>query len=125
MIAVAVVAIVAGGLIETRRLRRQGRLYGTWAALHTQLEQQNQELLAHSRRMVSMEESRTAPARSKESPFFSEESIRMMDESIEEMRARIAYHEERSRYHAALKQKYERAARYPFVPVPPDPPEPK
>jgi hypothetical protein len=27
-----------------------------------------------------------------------------------------------ARYHATLKQKYERAARYPWSPVPPDPP---
>src|SRR5262245_21410608 len=28
------------------------------------------------------------------------------------------------RYHATLKQTYERAARYPWLPVPPDPPPP-
>ena len=32
---------------------------------------------------------------------------------------------QRAIYHAALRRKYERAARYPWLPVPPDPPEPK
>jgi hypothetical protein len=30
-----------------------------------------------------------------------------------------------SDYYAAMKEKYERAARYPFLPVAPDPPEPE
>jgi hypothetical protein len=28
-------------------------------------------------------------------------------------------------YHTVLMQKYERAARYPFLPIAPDPPEPR
>jgi hypothetical protein len=31
----------------------------------------------------------------------------------------------RATYHAALRRKYERAARYPWLPVEPDPPEPQ
>ena len=31
----------------------------------------------------------------------------------------------RAAYHASLKRKYERAARYPWLPVEPDPPPPK
>src|SRR5947209_518836 len=31
----------------------------------------------------------------------------------------------KSTYHSALRAKYERAARYPWLPVAPDPPEPK
>src|SRR4051812_43881044 len=30
----------------------------------------------------------------------------------------------RTEYHAAMRRKYERAARYPWLPVPPDPPPP-
>jgi hypothetical protein len=38
---------------------------------------------------------------------------------------RVARGEQMAVYHRALKIKYERAARYPWLPVAPDPPEPK
>lgn len=37
----------------------------------------------------------------------------------------IAAHYRRSDYYAALQAKYERAARYPWLPVEPDPPMPE
>jgi hypothetical protein len=37
----------------------------------------------------------------------------------------VAYSLGRTRYHAAMKQKYADAARRPWLPVPPDPPEPE
>jgi hypothetical protein len=39
-------------------------------------------------------------------------------------RAEMATYERRGDYHAALQAKYERAARYPWLPVNPDRPEP-
>jgi hypothetical protein len=39
-------------------------------------------------------------------------------------RAEMAAYERRGDYHAALQAKYERAARYPWLPVDPDRPEP-
>jgi hypothetical protein len=36
-----------------------------------------------------------------------------------------AGHRARASYHARLRRKYERAARYPWLPVPADPPEPR
>jgi hypothetical protein len=36
-----------------------------------------------------------------------------------------SYYANRIAYHAALKAKYERAARYPWLPIAPDPPEPE
>jgi hypothetical protein len=38
---------------------------------------------------------------------------------------RVARGEQMAAYHRALKAKYERAARYPWLPVEPDPPEPE
>src|SRR5262249_6545254 len=40
-------------------------------------------------------------------------------------RALMDAYERRGDYHAGLQAKYERAARYPFLPVAPDPPEPE
>lgn len=40
-------------------------------------------------------------------------------------RAMVDAHERLGAYHSKLRAKYERAARYPWLPVPPDPPEPK
>jgi hypothetical protein len=45
---------------------------------------------------------------------------------VEDPMARVRHEEKRrADYHAALRRKYERAARYPWLPVEPDPPEPK
>ena len=39
-------------------------------------------------------------------------------------RAEMAAYERRGDYHAALQAKYERVARYPWLPIDPDPPSP-
>ena len=36
----------------------------------------------------------------------------------------FASEQRRADYHGAMRRKYERAARYPWLPVEPDPPEP-
>ncbi len=39
--------------------------------------------------------------------------------------SKAAWYRDRTAWHAAMKAKYEHAARYPWLPVAPDPPEPK
>jgi hypothetical protein len=46
------------------------------------------------------------------------------DRMADEARASAAHSARRAAYHSRLRSKYERAARYPWLPVAPDPPEP-
>jgi hypothetical protein len=51
--------------------------------------------------------------------------IRSQEVQIRTLERWIDLHDRRAEYFGRLARKYERAARYPWLPVPPDPPEPK
>ncbi len=114
MTAVAIVAIALG---VDRMVRRAGRMR-TRAAFHGREERQATEALSrpgairgvaadlvHHRHRWDLGGARF------------EETNELFDEMF-------ASEQRRADYHGAMRRKYERAARYPWLPVEPDPPEP-
>ena len=103
MVAVAIVALlISGGL----RLKQRRDYFLSLAR-------------SHERKMPSS----TAEGKALRSLFGS--TSRMSGEAIMLLRRDFDRMMDRADHHAALVRKYRRAARYPWLPVEPDPPEPR
>lgn len=114
MIAVGVVALMAAGGIESRRLYRLSSYYRSQAAT------------AKRAQMYRTSECVRWEMRVKERQAWVDRSHGEVGPDSFVRRA-IAIRDKVSRqvdYWKNLKSKYERAARYPWIPVEPDPPEP-
>ena len=98
----AVVALSLGGHSEWRAMRRRAETYAARARHHADLVAVLRSIAARDGEEAPVDVSPGPGARSVLFP------LRV-----------VAAHEDR------LRRKYERAARYPWLPVPPDPPEPE
>jgi len=108
-IVVAVVAVVVGGTVIARR---QG-VYRVRAAFHAQQEQVAAERWRH----WSQEVIRLSGSPGDRNPPRSDQEQQLAVEMVDYSRNRAAHH-------ARLRVKYERGARYPWLPIDPDPPSP-
>jgi hypothetical protein len=112
MVAVAIVAVGMGGTLEYRRLRELSRQYSLRA-----LRAGGQA--SWFRRGANMSHEEWLAGREK------------TDRMNRESRFKAAYFPDQERckrlvpYHESLSLKYDRAARYPFLPVEPNPPYPR
>jgi uncharacterized protein (TIGR03067 family) len=117
LVAVALAALICGGLALQRRratflARAQAqavdlRRWTTFAGAASSIARMFRDMEVQSRESPNNPELREEIL----------EGLRYYEASDDEDRRRIAYH-------AALKARYERAARYPWLIVPPDPPPP-
>jgi hypothetical protein len=97
MVVVAVVAVLIGGAIETVRLVRLSRSYSARAASHAAYEQ---------------------GWRAMADEYGADYRLPTHD-------AQRIFLREVTDFHVQLRLKYEHATRYPWLPIEPDPPEPK
>jgi hypothetical protein len=155
MIAVAVKAtIVAGGAASSRHWWKRRVYYLNQANIHAQLEQRFAATILYGEppprstvrlddtdhmaalvkkygRLLLAEErsqKRDSPAILFRPDLINRAWMLARDEVAQagEVLARRRHEEKRlADYHAKLRKKYERAARYPWLPVEPDPPEPQ
>jgi hypothetical protein len=109
MAVVAIIAIASGGVAMLKRREA----YGIRAAFHARQEQVAGGRLRH----WSHEAARLEGVPSDVSPPVPDEDKRLLAELIDYSRNRVVHHRR-------LKAKYELAARYPWLPVDPDPPSP-
>ena len=108
MILVAVVALPIWYFGPTFLARREHAVL--WARIHSRLEQDRaQDIGAYQKTMLQLKRRglKLSPGSDKRERAFSDLALA------------------RTRHHAAMTKKYERAARYPWLPVDPDPPEPE
>jgi hypothetical protein len=103
MVVVAIVAVLVGGMVLARR---QG-VYQVRAEFYAQEEQVAARRLRHWTQEVVRFSGRSQ----------SDEQRRLADVMVDYSRNRAAHH-------ARLKVKYERGARYPWLPIVPDSPSP-
>jgi hypothetical protein len=127
MAAVAIVAVAIGGEMMRRRsvsYRGQANRYAlaeakvrTWGK---NSDQRTAEHKKHLRKVQSFAESGGGAFRASWKSFIDSatRSVTLASEEAERFH-RLAAH------YAALRMKYERAARYPWLPVEPDPPKPE
>jgi hypothetical protein len=116
MIAVAVVAIILGSGLQACRTYRKSQMFAEKAKFHSFREWQRRRLVAAIVYPAELNRKRAL--------LFPSERKDLLESA--EISERVAKHEGiRADYQAALKTKYERAARYPWLPVEPDPPEPE
>jgi len=142
MIGVAVIAVVLGVGAETWRLTRFRQQYLLNADIHALLEQNcllNQRLLktsaASSDRISEMRSdlSRFSTGETQSATTTKLNQLLILMQNYAELlnrdnagwRDRAAKYAENAAYHAALKEKYRRAADRPWLSVEPDGPEPK
>ncbi len=118
MMIAAIVAILIGGTLQGLALRRSSEVFLRLASEHSAKEQADIESAEAMRR------ANVAPFEWK-AEYEKDANMRAMRAMSESTQRRAKKRETRAAYHAALSAKYERAARYPWLPVAPDPPEPE
>jgi hypothetical protein len=124
MALVALVALAFGAELT----RRRGEAYAEKAALHAKKERQCRDLVdfqddyvARLKRLADWEEAERAKADYQRNPEWTPESLRKTATMyVEEAK----YTREHVDFYEKLKAKYQHAARYPWLPVQPDPPMP-
>jgi hypothetical protein len=130
MIAVAVVAVAMGGIVGARavwqyfvalsRIQHHAGMEHMWRWLTPTEPDQSQEI---AQAMDLIEEQRRITG----DAGLSEEMRRAhadMTASVDEYRRIMAAFHRKMEYHAAMARKYRHVARFPGLPVEPDPPEP-
>jgi type II secretory pathway component PulJ len=116
MIAVAIVACLIGGGLHAWRIYRKFQMFAEKAEFHSFREWQRRRLAAAVEGQAELSRKRAL--------LFPNERQDLLESA--EISEKVAKHEgTRADYQAALKTKYERAARFPWLPVEPDPPEPE
>jgi hypothetical protein len=125
MVVVAIVALALGSTLWGLKMRRLARSYALRASMSKQLESKHRGLEARVTGAVQeieeLQQEIGEPGPVREEPSFAAiglDQMRLISEYAAHSR-RLADH------HATLRRKYERAARYPWLPVDPDPPEPE
>lgn len=111
MLAVAVVGVVLGLAQRRADFRRRARLH--WVTAYSAVEENKPDLNGEWERFWFSE----SPNPPKPRPYTPAEA--------EVIEAWFATRQRRIAYHEAMSRKYDRAARRPWLPVPPDPPEPE
>jgi hypothetical protein len=124
MFAIAVVAIAISGVLWGRKMRRLSGEFARAATANKQLESQCREFEGHWRSMLGPFEEL---ARSKPDipPGSVAEFQKNQQQMLDIVRKNAVRWAQVADHHAALKRKYERAARYPWLSVDPDPPRPE
>jgi hypothetical protein len=122
MVAIAVVAIAISGTLWGLKMRRLSRLFELQAQGHKQLETLCRQ--AEARSLKSLAEFEDLGRRHRKLSRSIE--VEGMWAEIEENERRFAgLMARRGDHYASLNQKYERAARYPWLTVAPDPARPE
>ena len=116
MAAVAVVAVLLFAVVQLDRFRKLGVSYSRRAA-----ELKSEE--AYTRRNIQRTEVVIANIRARLEPADGKGEHRLRS-LLDEQRDQMARYAEYAHYLAELRSKYQHAARYPWLPVEPDPPEP-
>jgi outer membrane murein-binding lipoprotein Lpp len=142
MVAIIVVGLLVSGGIESRRLYRLSRDYQKRAARLADTEQEFRlnrkrdrdsfrQLLLQSRpderefkRLSDASIHRTLSPTEQSSLEKLKGVVRDLEVTAEELQSRIEWLDTLIAYCEPLKLKYQRAARYPWLPIDPDPPEP-
>jgi hypothetical protein len=132
MVAVAVAAVLFAGVIavQTPRWRRLSRAFASRANLLLWKEKVSRSQVVWFEAEASSSRERATEIRLMGAEMYDDarafqEPARGFEENASRS-DRVARKEQgRAAYFAALARKYHRAARYPFLPVPPDPPEPE
>lgn len=153
MVVVAVVALVLFSAVEARRLYRLRKEYQRKVFMHRTLEEVFRGSASIIRTAAAKAEDRAVRIRRGEVDEYQKVSDRIraelkleredlsefvkrnpetantwavsFEKFAKEERASADHEGVKADYHACLREKYERAARYPWLPVEPDPPEPE
>jgi hypothetical protein len=119
MVVVALAGVIAGTLVGCARMAARRQRFNALAKAHG-----SDELVARSLAKMAYDQIDTLAAMRK-----AEEANGNppdpWDDVIAQARLQATHSCAFADYHAALKRKYEHAARRPWLPVPPDPPEPE
>jgi hypothetical protein len=127
MVLVAVVALA----VAAEMTRRRGEAYAEKAAVHLMAEGNHRggadlkdRLAAHCKQQAEQVEAEDAKgtANDRRDPERTPAALRQQAAYWAEQ---AAYEREHAAYYEKLKNKYEHAARYPWLPVEPDPPTPR
>jgi hypothetical protein len=139
MIAVATIACLLGGSIEFIRLRRVAKDFRVRAARHANIERQLEhflndqgECLAYWSSLAADRAKKAEQARSHLTPEVPENAVESWAELSVQARDQAAFHEKlitqtkpKAAFHTSMRQKWERAAFYPWVYVQADPAPPE
>lgn len=131
MIAVAIAGVIMGVTRLTanaRRLRARAAGYAIRAATERETNwgmASDEAQLARAVDRVKVHKTRMEAGSLDQDPSDQRAVLELMEESVARRRRRIARHHGRLAYFLAMRAKYERAARYPWLSVEPDPPEPE
>ena len=139
MLAVAIIACLLGGSIEFIRLRRAAVDYRVRAARHANIERQMEhflndqgECLAYWSSLAADRAQKAEQARSHLTPEVPENAVESWAELSVQARDQAAFHAEliaqtkpKAAFHTSMRQKWERAAFYPWVYVQEDPAPPE
>ena len=107
---VVVVALAIGGILWAQRMSRLSKELLEIARDHEQKEHSSRGDARIARNLASVPDVGRPAPRQTPDPFYEDRAIRS---------------ERSAERHRMLKEKYTRAARWPFLPVAPDPPEPE
>ena len=121
MVAIAVIAITIAGSLWGLRMRRLSKDYARVAQVHKQSETFYRQMEASSRDMAEERDEIRRLRNDPATPFFDDLHEREKNLSAG-MWNLVAKYASTANHHAALKRKYERASRYPWLNVDPDPP---
>jgi hypothetical protein len=124
MVIVALVALAMGATLWGLKMRRLARFHALRASMsklfETECRGYEADTVKTGRGVDELRRLRRDPA-----SVFSDE----LDETEKELASKVwedaAYWRRIAAHYASLKRKYERAARYPWVTIQPDPPEPE
>ncbi len=124
MIIIVVVGLVTGGIIGGIRLKRRQEHFGSLAERYAALENL---CLKVARRLDAGIKLTTKEFElfEKHPPLSGPSLLEQTRRLLRESQDRQAVQARKLRRYARLKQKYEYAARYPWLPVEPDPPPPE
>ncbi len=126
MVAVAVMGLLMGGVVGGVRLKRRHDYFLNLVEFHLQLERQYvpwERAARNSLQQSDLTLNFLEAARHAESNDGVELGI--LRPAVEWERQSATRFAQAIAYHAAMARKYRRAARYPWLPVEPDPPEPR
>ena len=126
MVAVAVMGLLMGGVVGGVRLKRRHDYFLNLVEFHVQLERQYVPWECAARNSLQQSDltlNFLEAARHAESNDGVELGI--LRPAVEWERQSATRFAQAIAYHAAMARKYRHAARYPWLPVEPDPPEPR
>jgi hypothetical protein len=121
MIAIALIAIAIAGTLWGLKMRRLSKAYAATAQTHKRFEAVCRQFEADSRQIAESHDELRRLRSDDETPFFKEMYEREKHLSTR-MWESVAHSANNADHHAAMKRKYERAARYPWLTVDGDPP---